>query len=151
MIAKARKTRNQMCDSGRNRMATRDPIPAMTVVPIMYAVMSGTKPTAGLMAVPSLSQHLLATSLMRGDAIPPLHALISYSGYNHVTPATPGHLFDVVFNPATGVATFTSLDGLPKRVAEFGQSAGAAVWDFHVSDKVLSPTIRRAHPQGARK
>ena len=29
------------------------------------------------MTIPSLSQHLLATSLMRGDAIPPLHALIS--------------------------------------------------------------------------
>lgn len=22
-----------------------------------------------------------------------------------------------------------------------------AVWDFHVSDKVVSPTIRRAHPR----
>ena len=42
--------------------------------------------------------------------------------------------------------TFTSLDSLPKRVAEFGRSGGAAVWDFHVSDKVVSPTIRRAHP-----
>ena len=29
------------------------------------------------MAVPSLSQHLLATSLMRGDALPALHILIS--------------------------------------------------------------------------
>ena len=42
--------------------------------------------------------------------------------------------------------TFTSLDSLPKRVAEFGRSGGASVWDFHVSDKVVSPTIRRAHP-----
>src|SRR5688572_4532925 len=42
--------------------------------------------------------------------------------------------------------TFTRLDSLPKRVAEFGRSGGAAVWDFHVSDKVVSPTIRRAHP-----
>ena len=46
--------------------------------------------------------------------------------------------------------TFTSLDSLPKCVAEFGRSGGAAVWDFHVSDKVLSPTIRRAHPQPAK-
>jgi acetolactate synthase-1/2/3 large subunit len=44
--------------------------------------------------------------------------------------------------------TFTSLDSLPKCVAEFGRSGGAAVWDFHVSDKVVSPTIRRAHPPG---
>ena len=43
--------------------------------------------------------------------------------------------------------TFKKLDELPKAVAEFAASGGAAVWDFHVSDKVLSPTIRRAHPQ----
>jgi len=47
--------------------------------------------------------------------------------------------------------TFKSLDELPKAVAEFAKSGGAAVWDFHVSDKVLSPSIRRAHPQPARK
>ncbi|HYC14183.1 MAG TPA: thiamine pyrophosphate-dependent enzyme, partial [Stellaceae bacterium] len=45
--------------------------------------------------------------------------------------------------------TFKSLDGLPKLLTEFAASGGAAVWDFHVSDKVLSPTIRRAHPQPA--
>jgi acetolactate synthase-1/2/3 large subunit len=42
--------------------------------------------------------------------------------------------------------TFTSLEGLRERVAELAADSGAAVWDFHVSDKVLSPTIRRAHP-----
>jgi sodium transport system permease protein len=46
-------------------------------VPIMFAVVNSTKPTATLMMIPSLSQHLLATSLMRGDAIPWLHVLIS--------------------------------------------------------------------------
>ena len=47
--------------------------------------------------------------------------------------------------------TFKSLDGsLPGLVAEFAAGGGAAVWDFHVSDKVVSPTIRRAHPQGAK-
>lgn len=49
----------------------------LPVAPIMFAVVSGTKPTPALMAIPSLSQHLLATSLMRGDAIPLLHVLIS--------------------------------------------------------------------------
>jgi thiamine pyrophosphate-dependent acetolactate synthase large subunit-like protein len=44
--------------------------------------------------------------------------------------------------------TFKSLDGLRERVAELAARRGAAVWDFHVSDKVLSPTIRRAHPPG---
>jgi thiamine pyrophosphate-dependent acetolactate synthase large subunit-like protein len=42
--------------------------------------------------------------------------------------------------------TFTKLDDLPQLVAAFAASGGAAVWDFHVSDKVVSPTIRRAHP-----
>jgi len=46
------------------------------IAPIMFAVVTGTKPSAGLMAVPSLSQHLTATSLMRGDSIPALHVLI---------------------------------------------------------------------------
>jgi thiamine pyrophosphate-dependent acetolactate synthase large subunit-like protein len=43
--------------------------------------------------------------------------------------------------------TISNLDDLPKLVAEFAASGGGAVWDFHVSDKVLSPSIRRAHPQ----
>jgi thiamine pyrophosphate-dependent acetolactate synthase large subunit-like protein len=47
--------------------------------------------------------------------------------------------------------TFKKLDDLPKLVAEFAAGGGAAVWDFHVSDKVVSPTIRRAHPHPARK
>ena len=47
--------------------------------------------------------------------------------------------------------TFKKLDDLPKLVAEFAASGGAAVWDFHVSDKVVSPTIRRAHPHPSRK
>ncbi len=43
--------------------------------------------------------------------------------------------------------TVKKLDDVPKLVAEFAASGGGAVWDFHVSDKVLSPSIRRAHPQ----
>ena len=46
--------------------------------------------------------------------------------------------------------TFKNLDDVPKLVAEFAASGGAAVWDFHVSDKVVSPTIRRAHPHPAK-
>ena len=47
--------------------------------------------------------------------------------------------------------TFTTLDDLPKHVAEFAASGGAAVWDFRVSDKVVSPSIRRAHPHPAKQ
>ena len=46
--------------------------------------------------------------------------------------------------------TFKDLGDLSKHVAEFAKNGGAAVWDFHVSDKVVSPTIRRAHPTKAK-
>jgi hypothetical protein len=39
------------------------------------------------------------------------HAWISYSGFNAATPATPGHIFSVTYNPGAGTATWTSLDG----------------------------------------
>jgi thiamine pyrophosphate-dependent acetolactate synthase large subunit-like protein len=47
--------------------------------------------------------------------------------------------------------TVKNLGDVPKLVAEFAASGGGAVWDFHVSDKVVSPTIRRAHPHPAKK
>jgi acetolactate synthase I/II/III large subunit len=46
--------------------------------------------------------------------------------------------------------TVKNLEDLPSLVEEFVANGGAAVWDFHVSDKVLSPSIRRAHPQPAK-
>jgi sodium transport system permease protein len=49
----------------------------LPIAPIMFAVISGTKPTTLLMAIPSLSQHLLATNLMRGDETPLLHIVVS--------------------------------------------------------------------------
>jgi Arc-like DNA binding domain len=45
------------------------------------------------------------------DPSDPYHAYISYSGYNHVTPTTPGHIFEVRYDRVTGTATFTRLDG----------------------------------------
>ena len=39
------------------------------------------------------------------------HAWISYSGYNANTPTTPGHVFEVRYNPVAGTATWTNLDG----------------------------------------
>jgi sodium transport system permease protein len=47
------------------------------VAPIMLAVMNGTRATAWLMTIPSLSQHLLATDLIRGEVPDPLHIAIS--------------------------------------------------------------------------
>ena len=47
------------------------------MAPIMIAVINSTRPSAALMAVPSLSQHLLATGLMRGDPVNVTHFVIS--------------------------------------------------------------------------
>jgi acetolactate synthase-1/2/3 large subunit len=44
--------------------------------------------------------------------------------------------------------TVKRLEDVPKLVEEFAKGKSGAVWDFHVSDKVVSPTIRRAHPPG---
>jgi thiamine pyrophosphate-dependent acetolactate synthase large subunit-like protein len=49
-----------------------------------------------------------------------------------------------------GGNTIRNLDDVPRLVAEFARGAGAAVWDFQVSDKVVSPTIRRAHPHSTK-
>jgi hypothetical protein len=35
------------------------------------------------------------------------HAWVSYSGFNANTPTTPGHVFEVVYNPGTGLSTWT--------------------------------------------
>jgi hypothetical protein len=40
----------------------------------------------------------------------PNHAWVSYTGFNVNTPATPGHVFEVLYDPGTGKATFTNLD-----------------------------------------
>jgi len=49
------------------------------------------------------------------DPANPNHTWISYSSYSSLTPTTPGHVFDVTFDPTanggTGDATWTILDG----------------------------------------
>jgi hypothetical protein len=54
------------------------------------------------------------------------HAWITYSSYSTITPATPGHVFSVTFNPAGGTATWTNLDG----------SGPSAFPDFPATDVV---------------
>ena len=39
-------------------------------------------------------------------------AWLSYSGYSGATPTTPGHVFEVVYDPVAGSATWTLLDNL---------------------------------------
>ena len=45
------------------------------------------------------------------DPANPNHAWISYSGYNFATPAQPGHVFEVTYDPAANTAIWASLDG----------------------------------------
>jgi hypothetical protein len=44
------------------------------------------------------------------DRADPNVAYVSYSGFNALTPASPGHVFRVVYNPSTQLAAFTNLD-----------------------------------------
>jgi hypothetical protein len=41
------------------------------------------------------------------DSTNPNRAWVSFSGFSASTPATPGHVFEVVYNPATGTAAWT--------------------------------------------
>ena len=38
-------------------------------------------------------------------------AFVTYSGYSAATPSTPGHVFEVVYNPVAGTAAWTRIDG----------------------------------------
>jgi acetolactate synthase I/II/III large subunit len=57
------------------------------------------------------------------------------------------------YSDFAGIARGFGLDGrrvsdlsdVPNLIAEFAKNGGAAVWDFHVSDKVVSSVMRRAH------
>ena len=44
------------------------------------------------------------------DPFDPNVAFVSYSGFNALTPATPGHIFRVVFDQTTNSASFTPMD-----------------------------------------
>ena len=46
-------------------------------VPIIFASMADLKVRLWMMAVPSLSQHFLITSLMKGEALVPIHLVVS--------------------------------------------------------------------------
>ncbi|HEY6409056.1 MAG TPA: hypothetical protein VIY29_16465 [Ktedonobacteraceae bacterium] len=39
----------------------------------------------------------------------PYHAFVSFSGYSAYTPTTPGHIFDVTYDPTTGKATWKDI------------------------------------------
>ena len=43
------------------------------------------------------------------DPDDPNHAFVSFSGYDAYTPATPGHVFEVTYNPVAHTATWTNI------------------------------------------
>ena len=45
-----------------------------------------------------------------------------------------------------GGETIDDLSRLPALIEQFQKTGGAAVWDIPISDRVVSPVIRRAHP-----
>lgn len=61
------------------------------------------------------------------DPADPNHAWISYSGFSASTPAEPGHIFSVNYDPAGGTATWTSLDG----------TGPGAIGDIPINDVVF--------------
>ncbi len=73
---------------------------------------------------------------LRSEGMPEAGSVFGYSDFAGIARGfgLPGRKID-------------NLGDVPTLVAEFAATGGAAVWDFHVSDKVLSPSIRRAHPQ----
>jgi hypothetical protein len=54
------------------------------------------------------------------------HAWLSYSGFSSATPLTPGHVFEVSYDPVAGTATWTNLDG----------ASGGPLGDIPVTDLV---------------
>jgi hypothetical protein len=54
------------------------------------------------------------------------HAWVSYTGFSSATPTTPGHVFEVSYDPVAGTATWTSLDG----------ASGGPLGDIPVTDLV---------------
>ena len=43
------------------------------------------------------------------DPANPYHAFVSFSGYNAYTPTTPGHVFEVTYDPSTGKASWNNI------------------------------------------
>src|SRR6185369_12647876 len=66
------------------------------ILPMMFASMMGLRATAGLMAIPSLSQHFLITSLLRDEAVSPMFVCMSVGvslGLGVVLAAVAGRLY----------------------------------------------------------
>lgn len=67
------------------------------------------------------------------DPSDPNHAIITFSGYGAYTPTTPGHVFDVHYNPVAGTATWTDITGDLGDQPILDGAYDAATGDIYVS------------------
>jgi hypothetical protein len=59
--------------------------------------------------IDTANQPNRAVSSVYVDPTNPNHAIVTFSGYDSTTPTTPGHIFNVVFDPTSGTATWTNI------------------------------------------
>jgi hypothetical protein len=80
----------------------------------------------------------------------PNHAVVTFSGYNAYTPSTPGHVFDVTYNPATGKATWVDISHNLGDAPVTGVAYDAHRGDLYISTDfgvaVLDRGSNRWHP-----
>ena len=57
-----------------------------------------------------------------------------------------GDLAAVAQGFGLGGRIITELSGLEQLLEDFKKTDGSALWDFHISDQITSPVMRRAHP-----
>ncbi len=65
--------------------------------------------TVAFTRIDTATQPSRAVSSIYSDPTNANHALVTFSGFDAVTPTTPGHVFDVVFDPTTNTATWTDI------------------------------------------
>ncbi len=66
--------------------------------------------SAGAVTFARVDTAVQPTRFISGIAVDPdnpNHAFVSFSGYDAYTPSTPGHVFEVLYNPGTGKASWT--------------------------------------------
>ena len=59
--------------------------------------------------IDTASQPNRVVSSIYADPTDANHAIVTFNGYDVSTPTTPGHVFDVVVDPATGTATWNDI------------------------------------------
>ena len=83
--------------------------------------------------IDTAAQPNRAVSSIYVDPTNPNHALVTFSGYEVNTPSALGHVFDVVFDPTAGTATWTNIS------YDIGdQPVNDAVLDVATGDSYIS-------------